>query len=253
MQHNLVVLVATDAGAGAAGFASHSSPANAEAARRRLGWLGRNHGFQYYAIVALGRRGGEQPVIVDTDLPQSALADLATCGPLGACSVFARLRLSTLPFGWDSGRDCLDGFDVPTALSYDDSVHDAALKGNGILGGYCVPVHAVDGRRGVVFFLGGRPEAGSHYTALTTAALELFADIIAAEPDLLTIGPSLANERDRQLLLMLRDGLPMADIAAALGLSDIGLRKVLANLIERLQATSLVQAVALAFDGRMID
>jgi len=199
---------------------------------KRIGLLGRSNGFGGFALVAIGRLGAadDRPFIVEADMPPAVREEFQAGGDFTSCSLMVRLHLSTMAFGFDVGRSCLDGVSLPSGIVVDDGPIDALFARVGVAGGYCVPVHTVDGRRGAIVFGGRRGEAGQSYPQLVHLAQMLFEDLARARPQLLLPPKRRLGEIERAAFDLMREGLTIADAAAALGLSPIAFGHLLRSV-----------------------
>lgn len=212
---------------------------------QRFSWLGSSHGFHEYAVVGLGRDELAQlvPEILQTSFLPEFLMHLDDAGDLGACSLFNQLGVSTVPFGWDVGAAVsVDGTSTPDA-DLADQQFDLLLESEGIGGGYCIPVHAPNGRRAVIVYFSRSPQSQHHFAALVLSTLLLFDEF-----------QSFANEKRQaqielpsyevDLLRGLASGKSISELAVSKGYSEHTINLYLNHLKAQLGVSTLVQAVA---------
>ncbi len=248
MAFQQISLVLNDEPAGSSLTAGSAFVNDHSAASMRLGWLGRNSGFGYFAVIMFG----QSPDVIESDIPPEFLQAIFSAGEFGHCSMFARLARSTVAFGWDVGRNCLEDQHVPDEVEYNDAVYVPVLRPAGINGGFCVPVHTVRGERGVIVFLGPRDEFDNDYPGLVLAAQAQFDRLAESHPRFSKPVGRPIGSLETRILSSLRKGQTIDEAAKETKLSPVSVSHILAASITKLGASSVVDAVAIAHTRGLI-
>ncbi len=214
----------------------------------RMQRLCRTSGFRDFALVEMEIRGADfMPIVQESSFSDEELMALVGGGELGDCSVFELLRVSTVPFGWETGLEL--GTGTGTSQNRDqspDNEMDLALAEMGYEGGYCVPVHTAHGSRYVFIFLGDQRETYNHYPNLVFSATELFEDYCAAKQTQTDDRPYNLNNLEFEALSWAASNEGPVEASAFFALSEHTLMILLRSVKKKLGVSTVSQAVAKA-------
>ncbi len=159
---------------------------------------------------------------------------------LGTSPLFARLRKSTTPETWCL-EDMREGRSEAQYLKLREIAAEAGIRSSAM-----IPVHKIDGTRGVVSFAGDRDKVNAHELSILGLIAVHAYDIFDRLPNRTDSLPIRLTSREVEVLEWVANGKTSGEIASILSLSDHTINTYMNAAMRKLDCVNRTQLVAKA-------